>query len=278
MRPRHLGLLLLAALTLQGCRLQTPGARPATSRVDQLVTVNGHALVIHLAYAAHPAHPAQPGPRPLLIYTTGDGGWRGKDRALFEALASTGYPVAGISAPEYLKPLHGEHETTTPIQLAQDYDLVLETARATLGLPVGPVILVGVSRGAGLSVVAAGSRVMRRELSGVVAIALTKEEEYVRWRGRRRRRRSAPDPVMVQVYDYLPQLRDLPLAVVQSTHDNYLPAADARTLFGPDSPTRRLRAIEARNHSFSGAREQMYAATREALEWIRQAAGPPRIN
>ena len=73
---------------------------------------------------------------------------------------------------------------------------------------------------------------------------------------------------MVQVYDYLPRLGDLPIAVVQSTHDNYLPAADARTLFGPDTARRRFQAIDARNHSFAGARDDMYRAIAGSLDWI----------
>jgi hypothetical protein len=37
--------------------------------------------------------------RPMLIYATGDGGFRGKDKELFDEMASFGYPVAGFSAP-----------------------------------------------------------------------------------------------------------------------------------------------------------------------------------
>ena len=73
---------------------------------------------------------------------------------------------------------------------------------------------------------------------------------------------------MVDVYEYLPRLGDLPIAVIQSTRDNYLPAAAARALFGPDTARRRFHAINAGNHSFSGARSELYAAMRSALVWV----------
>jgi hypothetical protein len=106
-----------------------------------------------------------------------------------------------------------------------------------------------------------------------VAIALTREEEYVHWY---RRLLVVPRrEVMVNVEEYLPQLGDLPLAVVQSTRDKYLRAADARVLLGPDGPRRWLQIVDARNHSFGGARRQLYAAVQRALDWITSTFGNP---
>jgi hypothetical protein len=73
---------------------------------------------------------------------------------------------------------------------------------------------------------------------------------------------------MVNVYEYLTQLGNLPIAVVQSTHDQYLPAANAREQFGSDTPSRWLQEIDAANHNFGGARSQMYDAIQAALNWV----------
>ena len=73
---------------------------------------------------------------------------------------------------------------------------------------------------------------------------------------------------MVAPYAYIPQLGDLPLSVIQSTHDDYLPARDARSLFGPDTDDRRFLAIESSNHSFTDARESLYEAIQSSLRWI----------
>jgi fermentation-respiration switch protein FrsA (DUF1100 family) len=98
-------------------------------------------------------------------------------------------------------------------------------------------------------------------------MALTKEEEHVRWR---RRRQSTE----LEIYPYLPRLADLPVAVIQSTRDNYLPAEEARTLFGSDTDHRQFHAIEARNHSFAGARPLLYETLRSSIDWVERMAAP----
>jgi hypothetical protein len=79
---------------------------------------------------------------------------------------------------------------------------------------------------------------------------------------------------MVDVYEYLADLDDVPIAVVQSTHDRYLPAAKARAQFGPDTPSRWFQSIEAANHNFSGARRRMYDAIRAAVTWVTARPTP----
>jgi pimeloyl-ACP methyl ester carboxylesterase len=263
---RALPAALLVAL-LAGCapRIALPGA-DAVTIFDRDIPINGAPLTIHLA------RPSSPDLGPLLLYATGDGGWRGKDRDLFRMLVATRRSVAGISAPQYLKHLNGESGTTTPRRLGRDYETIIAFARRALDVaPDRPVLLVGVSRGAGLAVVAAGQPGVQRQLAGVLAIALTREEEYVRWFGRLRAPRAGRRRVMLQVYEYLPLLGQVPVAVVQSTHDNYLPAADAQQLFGAETPWRMFRSIESRNHSFSDRRAAMYAAARSSLDWIEHA-------
>ncbi|MFN7982752.1 MAG: AcvB/VirJ family lysyl-phosphatidylglycerol hydrolase [Vicinamibacterales bacterium] len=200
-------------------------------------------------------------PDELVLYLTGDAGWRGKDKDVYTRLQQWGYAVAGVSAPDYLKSLPGEAGTTTPSRLAADFAHIIEVARDALALPGDlPVVLVGVSRGADLAVVAAGQSSLQQSIGGVVAIGLTREEEYVH---RRRRATEA-----LELYQYLPQLGSIPLSVIQSTGDNYVPAREARQLFGADTPVRRLHAIEARNHSFSNARPQLYETLRTSLVWL----------
>lgn len=231
-----------------------------------------HPLELHLARPAQ----LQPG-MPLLFYATGDGGWRGKDVDTYRHLARWGYPVAGFSAPSYLSHLGFVSGTTTPVRLARDYQRLIEFAKQALNLPeTTRTVLVGVSRGAGLAVVAAGRRELNVELAGVLAIALTREEEYVRHYQVKPGRTPADMPtrelVKFQTYRYLDRLRALPLVVIQSTGDNYLPAASARKLFGPDTDLRRFVSIEARDHSFDGAREALYAQMADALTWMSTRA------
>jgi len=244
---------LLLIVALSGCAAHPPPAVP-----DQLVSLNNHSLRLHLENADPSSH------RPLLVYATGDGGMHRKDLATYRHLAALGDPIVGFDARDYVTHLGKDTPTTTPERLANDYSQIIARARQALGVDAHrAVVLVGVSRGAGLTVVAAGR--LRDSISGVVAVALTQEEEYVRWY---RHLASPHPPVMVDVYEYLSELGDLPIAVVQSTRDQYLPAAKAREQFGPDTSSRWLQDIDAANHNFGGARSQMYAAVQSALNWV----------
>lgn len=264
----------LAMVAGNGCIHLPAGHSP--QRPVELVrslTLYDHPLDLHLARPAQ----LQPG-TPLLFYATGDGGWHGKDVDTYRRLIRWGYPVAGFSAPDYLAHLGFVSGTTTPERLAMDYRRLIEFAKQTLNLPASTrTILVGVSRGAGLAVVAAGRPELNVELGGVLAVALTKEEEYVRHYKVKPGKSPSDMPtrelVEFQTYEYLDRLRDLPLVVIQSTADNYLPAAAARKLFGADTALRRLVPIQARDHSFDGARHALYTQMADALTWM--ASMPP---
>lgn len=252
-------LLVLALLGCPACAVHHDLALPQPGiSFSRRIVVNGHRLTIHMADMRTDAHRRGP----LLVYATGDRGWAGKDFDVFRRLVSWGYPVAGFDAHDYVEHL-SPAPTTTPSGVAEAYAAILQTAVGGLDLPPAtPIVLVGVSRGADLSVVAAGQPMIRDKLAGVVVMGLTREEEYVRWYQRFGRHH---EPAMVELYAYLPQLGTLPITVIQSTHDSYLPASDARTLFGPDSPGHTLVPIASRNHSFAGARDHLYRVLRDAL-------------
>jgi dienelactone hydrolase len=261
--------VLCAAACLSRSPTLEPGTRATLFVRD--VPLDTERIEVHLVRAADAG-----GRRPLLLYATGDGGWRSADRGLFQHLARWGYPVAGFSARHYLE--HLGFEATTPAHVAEDYGHLIAFAKHQLELPGDtPTVLVGFSRGSGLAVVAAGQPELQPLLGGVLAIALTDEEEYVHDQGTRAGRDprdvSAAELAALRPYDQLTRLDRLPVAVIQSTEDGYLPAAQARQLFGPDDERRRFHAIRAGNHTFAGARDALYEQARGALEWI-VACGP----
>jgi len=209
------------------------------------ILLHGHALRLHVVNAGDPG--------PLVVYATGDGGWHRKDVDLFKHVAQLGLPAVGFDARDYVT--HLGAPTLPAAELAADYARII--ARAKENLHIGaerPVVLFGVSRGAGLAVVAAGEGDLGAPIRGVVAVALTEEEEFVT---------GQPAP-----YEYLLRLGDVPVSVVQSTRDGYLSSGAARALFGPDTPYRWLQPVQARNHSFGGARAQLYDAVRRAFTWL----------
>ena len=115
-------------------------------------------------------------------------------------------------------------------------------------------------------VVAAGDRGFQPEIAGVIAVSLTREEEHL---VHRRRSHGPAELVEIRTYDYLKRLVALPVAVIQSTHDGYLPAAGARVLFGPDTAYRKFHAVDARNHSFWCGCDELQSSMDETWRWIR---------
>src|SRR5215217_9218236 len=116
MRLRGLSLVLLAgvAVATPGCASRAPLLRDAT-QWRSIVRVQNRWLLLHLSRpltttAGHP----------LVVFVTGDGGWRGKDLDAFNHLASWGYPVAAFSAPDYLNHLAHGADSIHPSELARD--------------------------------------------------------------------------------------------------------------------------------------------------------------
>ena len=260
MRPPSLVPLVgvvASGLLFSGCIAEVPlGQRASTS--DATVTLHDHALALHLSIT--PQRPLAP----LVIYATGDAGWYGDDREIFTEIARWGYPAVGFSAREYVHHIGAHVTTLPPADVAYDYGAIADAAEAALHLTAStPVLLVGKSRGADLAVVVASEPSFQSRLAGVIAVGLTREEEYVAIEG-------APGvtPVMFQTYDSMPRIGPIPVAVVQSTHDDYVPADQARMLLGPDTASRTLRPVASGDHNFSGAVEEMYEEMSECLSWI----------
>jgi dienelactone hydrolase len=247
---------------------------PRTVHSKAVVRVQDRWLLLHLSRPVDDSTAQS-----LILYVTGDGGWRGKDLETFDHLGTFGQPVAGFSAPDYLNHLRGGADSLSPDALARDFAGIASLAKRRLFLaPSTPVVLVGVSRGADLVVVAAAQPELAPAVGGVLAVALTDEEEYVRHRSRTLLHPGAHDAQlapfeMVKPYEFIERVR-APLCVIQSTNDQYVPAAKAREAFGPDDPARQLIAIPSKNHSFSDQRDALYDAMRRSISWILSSAAP----
>jgi len=106
-------------LTAAACATHVAPRSRGMRTFDTQVDVHERPLTVHVT--SDPSRQIDD----LLIYVTGDGGWRGKDRDVYTQLQLWGYSVAGFSAPEYLKSLPGEEGTTTPTRLASDFSQII---------------------------------------------------------------------------------------------------------------------------------------------------------
>jgi hypothetical protein len=277
------------------CALVTPPghradvAAPYHERTAR-VTLQGHPLTLHLA--SPEASPLRSSndvvPKPLVLYASGDGGWFGTAVSMFRSIAGAGYPIVGLSSRSFLR-LERPHapgldqEPLNAARLASDYEAILNDARSDLRLqPDTPVILTGWSRGAAFAVIVATRLTTSTSVDGVVAIGLDEGEslaveEDANDDDSEEETRSVPGQPRRWPFEPYQLLRGLDLmrvAVIQATHDGYLPAERARELLGPDTQSRRLIPIEARNHRFSGGKEPFQTALVDTLNWVAARRTP----
>ncbi len=120
----------------------------------------------------------------------------------------------------------------------------------------------------------AGVKSLQRHLAGAIAIALTRETDFLRAPPLADRPPSVQvdEKGRIQTYPAIERAGSIPFAVIQSTGDKYVPAEESRRLFGPDTSTRRLYEVDARNHGFGGGRDQLLRDLDDALQWIEGMA------
>jgi len=209
----------------------------------------------------------------LLVFVTGDDGWFGTSSAVFAQLAEEGYMIAGINAPEVLEPIVHSGERVSTARAAQALKQLYAQVKRHLSLPDSTsIIVVGFSRGASVVAFTAAHPALQDDIAGGVAIALTREADYLQ----APRSRRGPDVQVdsqgrLQLYPALKLVGSTRLAVIQSTHDDYVPAAESRQLLGSDTSTLRLYEVEAKDHGFSDALGKLLQDLDAALHWIEHA-------
>jgi hypothetical protein len=137
-------------------------------------------------------------------------------------------------------------------------------------------VLTGWSRGAAFSLLVASEPEVQQQVAGVIAIGLpSKEELNIRHRGKDifvANHQASPRHVIFETFDLISEISPMKVSLIQSTHDDFLPAEAARALFGPDSSVHRFYAVEARNHRFSGGTKAFRHSLVESLSWISHPA------
>jgi dienelactone hydrolase len=257
-------LLALVGCASSGARLPTkPGVYSVTVQSVHTAQNDIHATYVHPDREHHPGY--------LVVFFTGDDGWFGTSRALFTHLADEGYMTAGFSAPETLRGVD-DSKPISIVRAAQALQELYAQAKLHLGLSDStPIVIVGFSRGASVVAFTAVHKELRNGIKGAVAIALTREADYLHASEEERRLGIEVDEQgRIQLYPALKFLGSTPLAVIQSTNDSYVLAAESRELLGPDTSTLRLYQVEATDHGFSDARDKLLQDLDDAMRWIEQ--------
>jgi pimeloyl-ACP methyl ester carboxylesterase len=202
-----------------------------------------------------------------LLFSPGDGGWRGIAVDWAQEMASWGYDVYGIDTLHYLASLGGK-QALRPEEVTADYAELSRQLRAT------PVVLVGWSEGASLSLLAAlGQDTKPSPYRGLVAIGLPevgilgwKWKDALSWVSKK-----TPDEPQFHASDYIPRVR-LPFYILRSSQDQYVSADDAAHMLAVAAKPKRLVEVPSDNHRFSSNRDGFFRELRSALEWTRNPA------
>jgi fermentation-respiration switch protein FrsA (DUF1100 family) len=249
--------LLVAAFVSSG------GGAVATGRIapsTDTVVLRGRPQIVHI-YGDRSGTP--------VIVSSGDGGWIHLAPHVAETLAARGYFVVGFNVKAYLESFTNVTQTLHVDEVPRDYSSLVEySARGSAVRP----ILIGVSEGAGLSVLAAVDPEMQRRIAGVVALGLPDRNE-LGWRWKDSviyLTHDVPNEPTFRASALVGKLTPVPLAAIHSTSDEFVPEIEVRKLMAQASNPKRLWMVTASDHRFSGNVPEFDRRLLEAIEWVRQ--------
>ncbi len=208
------------------------------------------------------------GGQPVVV-SSGDGGWIHLAPHVADVLSKRGFFVVGFDAKAYLSSFTGRDSTLTEADVPGDYKLLADYAAQ--GSQVRP-ILIGVSEGAGLSVLAATGASVKERVRGVIGIGLPEKNE-LGWRWRDMSiyiTHGVPNEPLFSASAVVGRLSPTPLAAIHSTNDEFVPLPTLQSIMEKAGEPKRVWTIKASNHGFSDNLGAFDAALLEAIEWIKQ--------
>jgi fermentation-respiration switch protein FrsA (DUF1100 family) len=234
----------------------------AQAQTSATVTLRGHAQSVRL-YGVRG--------RPPVVVSSGDGGWIHLGPHVAEVLASAGFFVVGFDVKAYLESFTSGNVTLRPEDEPRDYKVLADfAARGATQKP----ILVGVSEGAGLSVMAATDPETKQAIAGALGLGLPDINE-LGWRWKDALiyvTHGVPNEPTFSTAAIVHRVGPVPLAAIHSTQDEYVPLAEVQKVFDAASEPKKLWIVKASNHRFSDNLQEFDRRLLEAMAWIAQNA------
>jgi len=254
-------LLLPLVVTAATAAAPAPGVPPGGPQTTDTVVIRGRPQTVHLYGSRGSGDP--------VIVSSGDGGWIHLGPRVAEMLAAKGFFVVGFDSKAYLESFTTA-STTLRLEDAPD-DFGTLARYASRGSSIAP-ILIGVSEGAGLSLLAATSANVRQAIAGVVALGLPKVNE-LGWRWKDSLiyvTHQVPNEPTFTSASVVGKLAAMPFATIQSTGDEFTSIADVRTILESAEEPKALWIVKAADHRFSGSLVEFTQRLFEAIDWVRQ--------
>jgi len=245
------GLLLVGVTTSQALVTLSPQARDS-------VSIRGHQQTVSI-YGRRGGQP--------IIVTSGDGGWIHLGPVVAEYLASQGFFVVGFDARAYLESFTSGRATLKPADEPGDFKVLADwAAQGTSRKP----ILIGVSEGAGLSLLAATDPATKTAIAGVIGLGLPNTNE-LGWRWKDAviyLTHGVPNEPTFSTAALADRVSPLPLAAIHSTRDEFVPIGDVQRVIDAAREPKRLWIIEASDHRFSDNMTELERRLLEAIAWV----------
>jgi len=211
---------------------------------------------------------------PTVVLLSGDGGWIHVAPHLATVLAASGHYVVGVDSRAYLEGFTGQGDPLRAADVQRDFLNMIDYAGRSDPQARRPLI-VGVSEGAGLAVIAAGSPAVQHAISGVISVGLPGQIE-LGWRWRDSIiyiTHTAPNEPLVDTSTVIGLTGPVPLALLYSSHDEFISAAGQTSLAARAGEPSRRWTVAARDHRFSDNLAELDRRVRDAVDWIGQGGG-----
>ena len=254
-------MLLVCASCVPPQPTAASGQGHAVAESRHPIDIRGHLQVLHVY--------GSPGGTPVIV-SSGDGGWIHLAPHVAEALAANGCFVVGFDARSYLESFTSGTSTLRIEDEPGDYRTLIDFAGGGAGRKP---ILIGVSEGAGLSVLAATGAGNRNAVAGVIGLGISDLTE-LGWRWRDMLiyvTHGTPREPTFSVKSLVDRVAPVPLAAIHSTRDEYASVADVRAVLERAKPPKRLWIVTAANHRFSDNLAELDRDLVEAIRWIADA-------
>jgi alpha-beta hydrolase superfamily lysophospholipase len=202
-----------------------------------------------------------------VVVSSSDGGWVRLAPLIAGVLAGHGFFVVGFDSKAYLSAFTEKNSTLTAADVPGDYAALVGFAAA--GSPAAP-ILVGVSEGAGLSVLAATRDDVKRKVQGVVVVGLPDKTE-LGWRWRDSviyLTHGVPNEPTFDTGSLLDRVAPVPLAVIHSSSDPFVSLETIRAMMARAKDPKRLWTITSSDHRFSDNETEFKTRLLEAVAWV----------
>lgn len=205
-----------------------------------------------------------------ILFAPGDRGLAGFAVVIANNISSWGYEVYVLDTRRYLESFSGKGSLKITDVMSDLPEIVRRINRNERDR----FTLVGWSEGAGLCLLAAAPDENADVFDGVITVGLTESNE-LGWHWRdflTYITKKEPKEPMFRSSEFLPQISPLPLMMIQSKRDAFIPLGKAQELFSQASEPKQFVLIPARNHRFAGKKKEFFGRLQEGLKWVEETS------